>query len=1145
MHDHIINYLSLQGQHTRSVSLLRDLDEDRAISNYMLTPNSLGALRQIGEGLASGAAQRAWKIVGPYGSGKSALGVILAQLLAGPLRHAPAAQKLETISPKIAALFKKSHRFTIPIVGARLSFGVALAKALADTAEKLGSSKPIVAWLKHLNLGAGTYKSQPLNAIAGEMAHDFSKIVTANLGFNGLTLLIDEVGKFVEYAALHPEHGDLIALQQVAEIACAQGRDELMVVAMLHQHFASYAAGVGRTLSDEWHKIAARFEEIPFDEPVERYAHFASHSLGMTSALRKHKELVLESNDVYSKAISQVILRAPSQVDKDLFKHSESLYPLHPLALSALATISKRYGQSERSFHAFLSGNEPKGLREFASVNSLGTWFRLPDLYDYLAEGYGLRFRDLSAERRWEFSKAAVDRHSGDVQIAAVLKAVAIFELAQSGLVVPATAEAIAYALGKKEVSSTTQILNDLVEKGVLVERRKIAEYGVAVSDTVNIEALYEQAAQSNESELVIRGVSKALSQRLIVANRHYAETGTLRTMGVLVGTPTAWPQVPTGKTEESGPDAWLKLVLTPHDASIEKNVLRLIKDDDDVRSITARLPITNEGRAALAEYAIWQAISIEVNSKRLDPWTSRYVEGRLSGAAEVVERLVTSALMPLSDRAGLAYWHAGRAIPGGEFMNASQLASWLFNKIYDQTPRVVNELINKDKPASAIVLARQRMFDVILSGDPERKICGESDFPPERLIHTTLLRETGLWREESGRWSLQSPSETAQVNISAVWDELSEQLRSSTALNFGQMLDAIAAPPFGVRAGPAGIWIVLYLLVNRNRCAVFERGTLVLELTAEHLQRMYKNPSIFTMRELDVAEESKSLLNDYRSALAAIGSEIGSNPTYLNVARTLFRWFTRLPEYTMQTQQISKDAALVRTMLSKATDPIELLTNTLRKAYLEAKSKLSYADWLANALTNLGMAHRRLQDTVAAELSKGFGISGPLNRVRNQLQAECSKDASKLADAKLKSFILRCTDLLLTDEKWLDSVGSLIVQRPLDSWVDDTVSKFQQGLTELCGHYRRWMQLVMRRGEAPAAANRYLGLTLTSAEGEETSVFVTTNESTAAMAKELVSAVVSSSKGDREVAEAVLAQALLDLRSEKNKPIEGGVRHG
>ncbi|WP_164673260.1 hypothetical protein, partial [Pseudomonas viridiflava] len=94
----------------------------------------------------------------------------------------------------------------------------------------------------------------------------------------------DEVGKSIEHAALYPEHGDLIALQQIAEYACTNGDDKLIVVAMLHQHFASYAAGVGRALNDEWHKVAARFEEVPFDEPVERYAHFTSNALGAMTA---------------------------------------------------------------------------------------------------------------------------------------------------------------------------------------------------------------------------------------------------------------------------------------------------------------------------------------------------------------------------------------------------------------------------------------------------------------------------------------------------------------------------------------------------------------------------------------------------------------------------------------------------------------------------------------------------------------------------------------------------------------------------------------------------------------------------------------------------------------------------------------------
>ena len=1143
MPDHIIELLTLGGhQHTRSIALDRDLSTDQAIKGYLLTPNAIGALRQIGEGLAAGRAQRAWKIVGPYGSGKSALAVFLAQLLAGPGRHATAARLLSKITPEVADKFASANRYTLAVIGARISFGDALANAINQALPDLGKAKAAATLRKQFDFAQGTYKGVAFNAVAGDMAIDFAETV-ASADYQGLALIIDEVGKFVEYAALYPEKGDLIALQQVAEQACKQNDDKLVVIAMLHQHFASYAAGVGRALNDEWHKVAARFEEIPFDEPTERYAHFAAHALGVDL---KQKNLVSDCRSVYSKAVQIGLLRAVSPTDKQLFEHAEQLYPLHPMVLATLASVSKRYGQSERSFHAFLKGHEPKGLRDFAHSNHIGKWYRLPNLYDFLADGYSLRFRDLAAERRWVFAQAAIERETQDAVAHEVLKTIAVLELVQTGITVPITAETIAYALGDGDITAIAHALTRLVDQQVLISRRKHPEYNFAVSEAVNVEAIFEAAARDSENSLIITGISKALSQRLIVANRHYDETGTIRTMGIVVGTSESWPEPPKPKSDELKPDAWLKLVLTAHGSENSPQIIQRIAEENDLLSICACLSLSNEGRAALAEFAIWQTVLAEVNSKRLDPWTSRYVEGRLKEAGDTVERLVTFALTPSKENPGPVYWHRGQAIPKSEFMNGSQLASWLFGKVYDKTPRIVNELINKDKPAAAIVVARQRMFDVILSGDHKRKICGDTEYPPERLIHTTLLRNTGIWIESlDGNWTIQSPNLSAETDISAVWGEISRNLGAKEPQTLVQILEALAAPPFGVRAGPASIWVTLYLLINRMKCAVFERGSLVLELTSEHLQRMYKNPQTFTLREMSQAEESKKLLSDYLEVLSTIGCTVESKASYLEIARALLRWFARLPDYTKQTQCIGKDATLIRSLLTRATDPIELLTQTLHRAHVDSHSKEQYASWLTNALSDLGMALRRLQGNVEKELGQGFNVSGSLNRIRNQLQAECTKEGATLADARLKSFILRCTDVVLTDEKWLDSVASLIVQRPLDAWVDDTLSKFQEGLTDLCGQYHRWMQVVMHRGSAPRAAERYVGLTLTMAGGEESSIFVSTNESSTILAKELLNLVETSANGDPKLAAAALAQALLDLQKKAKAETAEEIRHG
>ncbi|MDR3455708.1 MAG: hypothetical protein P4L96_23370 [Rhodoferax sp.] len=1133
MPNRILQSIELGGGHTRSIALDRDLHDESAVKKYLLTPAAASALKQIGQGLVDKHAQRAWKIVGPYGSGKSALGVMVAQLLSGRKSHPAASLAITKSAPQLVPLFKTANRFPLAIVGARVSIGAALAQAIGQALGHLGKGKALSALKKQLDTGALTYKGMPVNSVAGSLAADFAQAMVAE-GFDGVLLLIDEVGKFVEHAALHPETGDLIALQQIAEQACQPEDAKLAVVAMLHQHFASYAAGVGRALGDEWQKVASRFDEIPFDEPVERYAHFAAHAIGVKAAIHSNREVVREAQALYASAKRLGILRSLTAADQALFERAEALYPLHPFSIAALAVVAKRYGQSERSFHAFLRGNEPLGLRDFADCHDVDSaiWYRLPEVFDYLASGYGLRFRDLSAERRWAFALASMERQTFDPEAVRVLKSIAVLELVSAGLGVPITSEIITFALGDVPKASVSKHCDGLVEQGLLVRRRNKTEYAFAVSDAVNIEAVYEKAARSGEDELVISGVSHALSQRLIVANKHYDQSGTIRTVGVLVGSPAQWPKPPVFKSDEARPDGWIKLVLVMEGSSDEALTLQRLKEETDSLSICGSLSLTPESRAALAEYSIWLAVQREVTSKRLDPWTSQYVAGRLHDVSEKVSLLVLRQLMPVPGNPGPEYWYNGQLISNSRNMNASQLASWLFESVYSQTPRIVNELINKEKPPSAIVLARQRMFEFILSGDTAGQLCGSSEYPPERLIHNTLLRQTGIWREEKGHWSLAEPTADAAIDISKVWAAISQELRSSSAPTFAGVLSVLAAPPLGVRAGPAGIWIVLYLMIHRSQCAIFERGTLILELTNEHLQRMYKNPQMFELRELSRGADSRKLLLEYQATFTAIGCAVGGELTYLELARSLYRWHARLPEFSLQTSRVGKDASLVRSVLKKAQDPIKLLTSSFPETYAQANVKVPFGEWLTNTLSDMGMAHRRLQEAMSAEVSKAFAITGPLSRVRNQLQAECAGTASDLADIKLKSFILRCTDLSLTDEKWLDSIGSLLVQRPLDAWVDETIGKFAQEITESCGRYKRWMRMVTERGLAPRASERFVGLTLTLPGGQESSLFVATSDESSAVARSIMDLIAKETKGNAQLAASALAQALLELQA-------------
>jgi hypothetical protein len=1125
----IIDGLELNSNHTRSISLSRDLYDEAAISFYLPTPNGIQALKQIGTALTECRSQRAWKVVGPYGSGKSALGIVLAQLLAGCETHPAAWKMLREASASVSDLFTASKRFTLAIVGARLSIGLALEAAVHRAVEAWPEGKEINALKRDLG-EPGFYKGRPINAVAGELMRDFTFVARAQ-GFSGTLLLLDEVGKFVEHAAMHPDAGDLIALQQLAEEACRQADDSLAMVVLQHQHFASYAAGIGRALGDEWHKVASRFEEIPFDEPVERYLHFAANALGTKPALTRDPKLVDAARALFGKALEQSFLRAPTSADRQLFQHPEKLYPLHPLTLASLAIVSKRYGQSERSFHAFLNSSEPAGLRDFAQITPVEgyPWYRLAQVFDYLASGDGLRFRDLPAERRWAFALISIERQAKDADALMALKTIAVLELVQAALALRITSDLVAFALGGLEVSETRTLLDRLVEQGLLIRRHNRSEYAFAVSDAVNIEALYEHAAQAGDDELTIRGASYALGNRLVVANKHYSHRGTIRTLAIDVGTVAAWPHVSRGADVQA--DGWLRLILVTAGSREEQQALDRVRRTDDQLSLYCYLSLSAQGRAALAELAIWLAIQREVTAKRLDPWTSQYVDGRLHHAKENVDALVFSALTPGSGNPGPVYWHQGEPVRESESMNISQVASWLFEKVFHCAPRIVNELINKDRPASAIVLARQRLLEALLSGPSKTPLFGDKEHPPERLIHATLLRDTGIWQADDNGWSLVEPKQGAQVDICLLWTEISLILAKEEAPTFEKVLQALAAPPFGIRNGPASVWSTLYLIIHRSRCAVFERGTLVLELTSEHLQRMHRNPHTFTLRGLSQAKGGSSLLRDYGAVLASLGATPSGDTTYLELARALYRWFAGLSDFTQQTGRVDKDATLVRSVLRKAQDPIQLLTSTLPKAHAQSKGAPLFQGWLLAALTDLGISQRKLQDAVVAELGQAFEMAGPLSKIRSQLQAECSGAATGLADARLKSFILRCTDLTLTDEKWLDSLASLLVQRPLDAWTDETIDRFAQAVTDISGHYRRWLRLVMQRKNAPPAAARFLSLTLTGSSGQESALLVATTEESGRLARSVLDLLSQELGADTQTAVAALAQALQDLQ--------------
>jgi hypothetical protein len=270
----------------RSVSLTRDTDRPDMLDGYILTPNGRDTLRRMAAALAGESTTRAWTLTGPYGSGKSALALLIAQALAGDDAVRKHARKFLTdADPDLAAqlfgpgtlLAKKPGRlFPVLVTGSRQPLDKALAAALAAslrTVATRGRRPQIIDRLEAL-------AAQPAPA-GGAVAPLFAEAVEYLERADesaGVLLVVDELGKFLEFGASNPEQGDVFVLQELAEAATRSARPFLFVT-ILHQALDRYAAHLSPGRRSEWAKVQGRFEDVVYEERSEQLLRLLAHAV--------------------------------------------------------------------------------------------------------------------------------------------------------------------------------------------------------------------------------------------------------------------------------------------------------------------------------------------------------------------------------------------------------------------------------------------------------------------------------------------------------------------------------------------------------------------------------------------------------------------------------------------------------------------------------------------------------------------------------------------------------------------------------------------------------------------------------------------------------------------------------------------------
>jgi hypothetical protein len=1078
----------------RSANIERHGDVEFA-AEYIPTPRGLEVLRRVAESATGdSSAGQAWSLTGPYGAGKSSFALFLASLFgrADEARTRAALRVLRKADGSLARLVTAARRS----LGADERGFLRALVAAGPEPVSLTIRRALESGLRQYFHGRvpkviTTALDEARCDVTGKALCDLLEALT---DYAPVLLIIDEFGKNLEHFVTVPQEADLYVLQQIAEMGI--GSNALPVFLLTLQHLAvdDYVREASTQQRREWGKVRGRFQDVPFLEGPEQSIRLIAEAFDDSKATPAFRA----ARSRWAKTSLQVSQRLGLGVDIAGFERLvERCYPLHPTALLALPDLCALLGQYERTLFTFIASDEPHALGEHLAVSP---WrsdampsLALDAVYDFFAASVTGLASTSAAGARWLEIDTRIREGGGlEAQDRRLLKIIGLLNLLGRTDALRACLPTVLFAVRSRlsEPSDDAEWLyrlHALESKGFLTYRVFADEFRLWEGSDLDLAG----AVRGSRERMTAVPVSVLLNAMSlippVVAGRHSQKVGQLRYFdSIFADRDSATITAPEAGDAVDG--RLVYFVGAPEEAGL----LTTVAGEKPVVVITTKMsgPLVDAAREVAATHEV--LASEAIGSDRV---ARRELHEREAAARRRLMKALGEAYRPGAEG---VVWKLGSTVVEHSGRGVSSTLSDICDSIYWASPDVKNEMLGRHELTSQGARARTDLLAAMVMGYDQERL-GIDGYGPERAMYEAFLHHTGVHRQRpDGSWAFGSPS--AFDPLRRAWNAVEESLNDATERHVGAdtLYALLMAPPFGLKEGAIPVLVTAVLVSRREDVAVFQDGTYQPQLGADLLERLTKTPSRFSFRALGVTGTRAQVIQLLADALGAevIRGRRSRNRLVLSVVAPLVGIARDLPEYSLRTSAISREAAAVRSALLESRDPDTMMFVALpsacgmRPIAVAERGRLAdgreFVRRLTVALSELKDAFGRLHRECATVLSEQLSAPRGIPELRGQLRARAHLIDSQVLEPHLRTFLHLASDAGLDDESWLEAMMLGLSGRPPASWGDEDVPRFEGKLAEAAGTLARVEALHFEAREHGGTGFDARRIVVTAADGSE-----------------------------------------------------------
>ncbi|RYU96933.1 hypothetical protein [Emticicia agri] len=974
-------------QYTTSINIIRD--ENRNLI-YHPTPNSIRVVNQIANDFKKGL--RSFNIIGTYGTGKSSFLWAFEQ-----------------------SLSLKKHFFDINLVS-NPSFKII---------NFIGEYKSITeSFAEYFNVIDNQNKPQHILSEIYNQYHDLGK--TRPL----LVIVIDELGKFLEYAAQHEPEKELYFIQQLTEFVNNSDYNICLLTA-LHQNFDGYAFSLSNTQRQEWAKVKGRFREITFNEPVEQLLFLAAEHID--SQIKEEN-----INEVIKKALKITKSTKTFNLDKELaIQAANKLYPLDLLAANILTLCLQRYGQNERSLFSFLESTDHTSLTK-VKISSKNPLYNVANVYDYLIFNFYsfINSKNNPDFLAWTSVKSALENieRSFDDNLEdydKLIKTIGLLALITPKGSILDEDFLTNYSKTCLGIKTPGILIHDLEQKKIILYRNYSNRFILFEGTDLDIQlALNEAGNKVSNIGDVVTLLKKYYQLPPIFAKMYSYENGTPRLFDYSISDKPI-NNIPLGEV-----DGFINLIFNENTTLSEVKQKSLLQEEAIIYGFYHTAKRIKE-----------QLFEIEKTQKVIEENKDDKVAWReLQNVLLHHKNLLNHYIIDGHYNGEVTWIFKGQEKNIQNQKEFNKLISQACLTVYTDTPLFKNELVNRHKISASIHSAKKNYFKALINNWGESDLGFSKDkFPPEKTIYLTLLKNNGI---DTSSKRVDEITIKTENNFLPLWKCSIDFLESSkiSKRKISELSAILNKRPFKLKQGLIDFWIPSFLFITRTEYALFGENGYIPILNEEVLELITKYPDKYELKAFSVDGIKLDIFNSYRLLLNQTTQEEISNDTFIETIRPFLTFYKNLPEYSKNTKRLEKETLAIRNAIANSKDPEQTF-------FADFPTALGFTlEKLQNSSEELQDYTTKLQDTIR-ELRTSF--DGLINRIevfiqdeiigekvefeiyKSLLQGRYQKLKKHLLLPKQKTFVQRLDSQLDDKKAWLSSITQALIGNSLEKLKD------------------------------------------------------------------------------------------------------------